>query len=404
MRYGVNYTPSQGWFHHWLDLDLGAVRADLAGLAGLGADHVRIFPLWPLLQPHRGLIRTAAIDDVGAVAGVAAEVGLDVTVDVLQGHLSSFDFYPAWTRTWHERNIYTDPDVVRAQADLLTAVASALRGRPNVLGISLGNEPNNLVPHNPVKPEQVDEWLDTLLAACARAWPEGQHVHNAYDAVWYTADHPFTPRAAATKGAMTIVHPWVFSVNCAQRYGALAPETVHLAEYAVELAKGHATTPERPVWVQEHGAPAPHIPAGDAPAFAEQSLTNVRTCADVWGVTWWCSHDVDTRLKDFPALEYTLGLLTNDGRRKPLADVYAAAAADRRTDRDNSKKRATALVLDDAQENRPSAGPGGRFFAAWMDAARRGERLAIASATQAADPGLLAARGITGLRYLEERM
>jgi hypothetical protein len=405
MRYGVNYTPSRGWFHHWLDLDLGAVREDLAGLAGLGADHVRIFPLWPLLQPHRGLIRTAAIDDLCAVVAVAAELGLDVTVDVLQGHLSSFDFYPAWTRTWHERNIYADPDVVLAQADLLRAVASALRGRPNVLGVSLGNEMNNMVPHNPVAAEQVEQWLDTLLAAVTDAWPDGQHVHNAYDAVWYTAGHPFTPHAVATKGAMTVVHPWVFSGNCAQRYGPLAPETVHLAEYAVELAKGHAVAAGRPVWVQEIGAPAPHIPAGDAPAFARQALANVATCTDVWGVTWWCSHDVDMALLDFPELEYTLGLLTNDRRRKPLADVYAAATAAGHPGGDNSKKeRTAALVLDDAEQNRPAAGPGGAFFDAWMDAAKQGERLAIVSATQAADSVLLAARGITELRHPRERI
>jgi hypothetical protein len=29
MRFGVSYTPGKGWFHHWLDLDPGQVRADL---------------------------------------------------------------------------------------------------------------------------------------------------------------------------------------------------------------------------------------------------------------------------------------------------------------------------------------------------------------------------------------
>ena len=26
VRFGVNYTPSVGWFHHWLDFDLDDVR------------------------------------------------------------------------------------------------------------------------------------------------------------------------------------------------------------------------------------------------------------------------------------------------------------------------------------------------------------------------------------------
>jgi hypothetical protein len=241
----------------------------------------------------------------------------------------------------------------------------------------------------------VDSWLDTLLAACASGFPAGSHVHNAFDAVWHAAGHPFTPRAAATKGAMTVVHPWVFSSNCAERYGPLATETVHLPEYAVELAKGHAMTADRQVWVQEIGAPAPHIPAAQAPEFAAAALASLGSCTGVWGVTWWCSHDVNRELLDFPELEYTLGLLTSDRRRKPLARIYASFAA---STAEPAPARPAALVLDDDQDLRPAAAPGGAFFEAWMDAARRGERLAIVSATQAADPALLAARGITELR------
>src|SRR5699024_12675320 len=49
---GVNYTPRKGWFHSWSDLDPSAVDEDLAQIAALGLDHVRIFPLWPVLQPR----------------------------------------------------------------------------------------------------------------------------------------------------------------------------------------------------------------------------------------------------------------------------------------------------------------------------------------------------------------
>ncbi|MFE4721988.1 glycosyl hydrolase, partial [Streptomyces sp. NPDC056728] len=62
MRFGANYTPSQGWFHHWLDFDLDAVRADLDAIAALGLDHVRVFPLWPVFQPNRSLIRPRAVE------------------------------------------------------------------------------------------------------------------------------------------------------------------------------------------------------------------------------------------------------------------------------------------------------------------------------------------------------
>ncbi|MFI6598480.1 cellulase family glycosylhydrolase [Nonomuraea sp. NPDC050536] len=394
MRFGVNYTPSRGWFHHWLDLDPASARKDFDQITALGLDHVRIFPLWPLLQPHRGLIRRAAVDDVLRVVDVAAEAGLDVQVDLLQGHLSSFDFYPAWVRTWHERNIFTDPDVVAAQAELVRTVAAALADRPNLLGLTLGNEPNNLVAHNPVTADEVDAWLDTLLAACAEGDPGHPHVHSAYDATWYTDDHPFTPRASVTKGALTTVHPWVFSGDCARRYGPLSVETTHLAAYVVELAKAYADDPGRQVWVQEIGAPEPHIPAADAAAFATRALRALLARPGLWGVTWWCSHDVDRQLLDFPELEYTLGLLTNDGRAKPVAHAYAAAA---------SEERAVGLGGDALVFGgiRSDSAPGGRFFEAWMArAAAAGHGPAIVLASRVDDAAHLAGRGITNVLEL----
>lgn len=64
LRFGANYTPRAGWMHAWLSLDLDEVRRDFSRLAELGLDHVRIFPLWPVMQPNRTLIREHALDDV----------------------------------------------------------------------------------------------------------------------------------------------------------------------------------------------------------------------------------------------------------------------------------------------------------------------------------------------------
>ncbi|MCI2422530.1 substrate-binding domain-containing protein [Saccharopolyspora sp. K220] len=56
-RFGVNYTPSEDWMFQWMNLDADVARADFEAIAGLGVDHVRVFPLWPVLQPNRTLIR-----------------------------------------------------------------------------------------------------------------------------------------------------------------------------------------------------------------------------------------------------------------------------------------------------------------------------------------------------------
>jgi hypothetical protein len=399
VRFGVNYTPSEHWWHLWLDFDAPGVGEgicrDFDAIAALGLDHVRVFPIWPVFQPNRGVVRLRAVEHLVELVRLAAAAGLDVTVDGLQGHLSGFDFYPSWTLTWHRRNIFTDPAVIDAQALLLRTLAGALRTEPNYLGMTLGNEPNNLVAHNPVTPSEVDAWLDRLLAECAAAHPDHPVTHCAYDAVWYADDHPFTPVAAATKGAMTCVHPWVFSGDCARRYGPHSPQVTHLAEYVVELARAYARDPARVTWVQEFGAPAPHIPVCDAPAFVAASLRNVLSCARLWGVTWWCSHDLDPRLVDYPRLEYGLGLLRTDNAVKPVGKALARTIAE---ELPAVVPRPTALVLDDEDgSTRSVAAPGGAGFAAWMRLAAGGARPAVVLASRAADPVHLATRGITSL-------
>ncbi|WP_427919386.1 glycoside hydrolase 5 family protein [Streptomyces sp. cg40] len=397
LRFGVNYTPRRGWFHSWHDFDPAHAREDLAQIAGLGLDHVRIFHLWPLLQPNRTLIRRSAVDQLVHLVDLAGEAGLDVLVDGVQGHLSSFDFYPEWTRSWHHRNVFTDPDAITAQAELLRTLGGALADRPNLIGLQLGNELNNLVEHNPVTADEVDHYLDTLLAAAREQLPPDRLVtHSAYDAAWYGDDHPFTPEASARKGDLTTVHPWVFSGDCARRYGPRSPQVLHLAEYGTELAKAYATDPARPVWVQETGAPEPHIPAADAPEFARATVRNAAECEGLWGVTWWCSHDVDRSLADYPELEYTLGLFDSAGRAKPIAEAFAAAVAEPHTVR----LRDTALVLDCTPGTRSVSGPGGAYFEEWMRLRAEGLRPAVVPAERAEDQGYLAARGIKEVVHL----
>ncbi|WKK24730.1 glycosyl hydrolase [Streptomyces olivoreticuli] len=403
MRFGVNYTPSRGWFHHWLDFDLDDVRADLDSIAALGLDHIRVFPLWPVFQPNRTLIRPRAVAQLVSLVDAAGERGLDVAVDGLQGHLSSFDFIPSWTTTWHRRNMFTDPQVVAAQEEYVTVLAGALADRPHFLGMTVGNETNQFSgdPHpdpDRIAPEEAERWLRRMLDACEKAAPGRSHLHASYDAAWYDGTHPFTPAHSARLGAMTAVHSWVFN-GTAQRHGPRGTATEHHAAYLVELSKAWAEDPARPVWLQEVGAPAPHIAPERAAAFTEATVTNALDCPGLWGITWWCSHDVDRSLADFPELEYGLGLLTNDRRPKPAGETFARLAREHRAAGAAASPRSTALVLEAGEVAgaplRAVCAPGGEFFEAWMRVAARGRGPACVLAQLAGDAGHLAARGIT---------
>lgn len=405
-RFGVNYVPRQGWFHSWLEPDLDATRRDLEAIAALGLDHVRIFPFWPVLQPNRTLIRSRALADVRSVVEAAGEMGLDASVDVIQGHMSSFDFLPAWLTSWHATNMFTDAGALRAQAELTRSLHEAVADLPNYVGLTLGNEVNQFSgdPHPaPMRatPEQAETWIRTLLQAVPEDG-KGVRLHAEYDAVWYLDDHPFEPAHASRLGDVTAIHSWIFN-GTAQRYGALSAESVRHAEYLTELSRAFATDPARPVWLQEIGAPLNCLEPGEEPEFCQRAVQHLADSAALWGVTWWCSHDVDRSLADFPELEYSLGLFDAEGRVKPLGRAFAEVATDVRQRQHRPPERSEAVVVPvDAQDvplRRADLAPGGSVFTAWMELASAGKRPTVITSTTAASARDLASRGITAQHH-----
>lgn len=435
MRFGVNHTPSVGWFHSWLDFSPADTARDMEQIASLGADHVRIFPLWPVVQPNRTLIREAALRDVATVVDIAGSFGLDVNVDALQGHLSSFDFVPSWLDSWHRRNMFTDPDVVASTAAYVEALAAAVADKPNLLGISIGNEVNQFAhaphpaPHD-ITAEQGHAWAAAMVAAARRGLSGGSTVGSSagreappasassapaapgsrpaplvtvaqYDAAWYDDTQPFGPAHAADHGDATVTHSWVFNGSAAL-HGALGAGSVRHGEYLLQLAAAWNREPGRPNWLQEVGAPTNVVDPADAAAFTDRTIRHVAGAQDLLGVTWWCSHDVARSLADFPELEYDLGLFTNDGRLKPAGEAFAALA---RTGLPApAAPPTTAVVLDDVLPDgsprygvRADCAPGGRFAAAWLACAEsaadgRGPRVVLRS--RLPDTAHTAARGI----------
>src|SRR5699024_5997668 len=138
----------------------------------------------------------------------------------------------------------------------------------------------------------------------------------------------------------------------------------------------------------------------DVPWFLRRTVETALDCPQLWGVTWWCSHDVSTELADFPPLEHTLGLFDSAGRLKDAGAAFrdaiaaaraqappaerrdaaaAASLAARAPARDQPPPAPRGRAIDfhvgpDPLLDRSSAAPGGSVFEAWMDASRAGER------------------------------
>ncbi|KAA8815747.1 glycosyl hydrolase [Bifidobacterium callitrichos] len=410
MRFGVNYTPSGEWFYAWLNPKWDAVERDMRQIADLGADHVRIFPLWTLLQPNRTWINPKALDDLHRMVEIGGDAGLDVYVDVVQGHLSSFDFVPSWLVSWHETSMFADDKAIEAQCRLVEAIYERLSDVKAFAGLTLGNECNQFTDATHPRrmhatADETGAWLDRLIGSVGeRAHRDGRVIlHSENDAVWYADGHAFRPSYASCKGDMTTVHSWVFN-GTAQHYGPMSFASTHHAAYLTELSKAFATDAHRPVWVQEIGAPGNVVASEDAPAFARESITAIEECPDVFGITWWCSHRIPKTFQDFPFFEHELGLFDVDGSLTDVGVAFRDAIADSRGRMAASPRtNAIAVPVDGAGDPlvRAAFAPGGSVFDAWMSLEEQGERPCIITSATADDAEALAARGITHVTRVE---
>lgn len=409
MHYGVNYTPSHGWFFAWLNPDWAAIEHDFEQIASLGIDHVRLFPLWPLLQPNRTYINEKALIDLRHMVHLAGLHGLNAYVDVIQGHLSSYDFVPTWLVSWHDTNMFTDGNAVEAQSRLVATVYETCESEKNFSGLTLGNECNQFTdishPHrHPANYRDIENWMRALLKPVEKkAHEQGRIlVHSENDGVWYEEYHAFTPRFASQIGDVTTIHSWVFN-GVAKKYGPLSFEATNHARYLMDLSLAYADDPHRQVWLQEAGSPLNVMSENQAPQFCTQTVQAALSHPQAYGVTWWCSHDVSSQMSDFPAVEYSLGLFNEHGELKPLGKAYRDAIARSREQEGTNTgqpRSHTALVIptsDGEPVMRAAHAAGGSIFNAWMDLSRQGERPQMISSENAKNTQYCEARGITEL-------
>lgn len=396
VRFGVNYVPSKRWWYSWLDWDSRPIAEDLAAIAALGMDHIRIHCIWPVFQPNPTYINGSALDHLEELLDLAQAVGLDVVVTVLDGWLSGFAFRPAWQK---DRNMFTDPDMIAVEKRLFAALAHRIGSHPSFLGFDLGNELGVLQQiWEPVTQDEADAWLAEMIGFCEQIAPGKFHVNGVDHVHWYR-NVGFSRRALATLGSATSLHTWILFTGTLGRYGARGTGTRHLAEYCIELARAYHQQLDRPIWVQEFGASPEWLPEADIPDFAQVTIENALTCEHLWGLTWWCSHDIRREFAGFDVLEYGLGLLDVDNHPKPVGERLARLIVRWREETPQPCARPVALVWPEHIFR--DAVLLWRYIDAFMDMIEAGVRPAIVLEDRAQDAAYLAARGITSLRRLE---
>lgn len=330
IRFGVNYVPRKDWFFSWNHPDLRATEEDFAVIRSLGFDHIRLHLRWDIFQRSDHLADEESIGLLKQMLDLAQKSGLDVQVTVFNGWMSGVWFLPPFLK---ERHIICDSSVREAERYLLGELAAAVGKHPALLGVDLGNEINVYgLLQKPFSLEQGDLWLKEMTETCDRSMPGKFHVVGVDHNPWF-GQQAFTRKALAKAGSATSLHTWVGFTGALQKFGNLSEETLSLAEFNIEFANAYAEQNDRPVWIQEFGAPVCWYKPDEAVRYVRETVLRAMRSRNLWGFTWWCSHDIERTLDCFDPLEYDLGLIGTDNRVKPLGKVFSELVSEIRSAR-----------------------------------------------------------------------
>jgi hypothetical protein len=329
---GANYVPSHDWhttLEHW---DAAAVDADLAALSRTGVKCLRVFPLWPLLQPQPDRVDDAKLDLLASLLDMAHRRGLVVQVSPLTGWMSGLTFLPPWA----DGNIFTDERIVAGEERLVREVARRLRGHPALHSYDFGNEINVLVDlmRIQVTPAETSAWMRRIYRAFKEADPDTPVTNG----IGTGFDPRFSARAIARASDFLSVH----SYPQFHRTNVLDPPLGMRTTYSVNFITAWAMAEGKPVLMQETGASEDQATREDVARYLALTLASSWAEGAI-GYFWWCTHDIrpgyrvtidgffpkhslasqrDGRLSP---MEQTLGLLTVDNREKPSAGEYSRA-------------------------------------------------------------------------------
>ena len=384
-RFGLNYTPSRVWWDLWKAFDPHRVDADFAQIASLGVDHIRVQLLWSVFQPTPKGADPARLADLAKLLDIADHHGLDVCTSVITASLSGLHFVPAWA---NGRDWIDSPALVNAQVDYLRDLGRAVGSHKRLLGFDLGNENLGQAPDR--SQSHLRSWATRLIHASHIHAPG--KVHTVSPNGVYSVPYP---GIVASVGDLSVIHPWCFIPGSVSGAGRLGQSAGHHAEFNVQHIRSFHPFdpgPRRRVWVQEIGAPQVNfyrqqvIPSEYTDEFIEFTVRNLLTCEDIWGITWWCSHDIDPvrHRGRFRPPEYTLGLFDARGQLKPGGRRFAAMINDYRAGRlAGPVPRSTAVV--------------GSRAPVFDSVEAGGTAAAIVQPGRTGDAAYLARRGITTL-------
>ncbi len=319
-RFGVNYTPSKNWWFCWNDWDADPIKRDLDAIAALGADHLRILLIWSYFQPNPNWVSPLHLERLDQLLTLMGERNLDALVTAFTGQLSGWFFLPPFNVAGS--GFYTEEGMWKAQEVYIRELAKVMKRKSNIIGFDFGNELNTCWS---AKPEVGDAWMAKMFSLMESVCPGGIHVNGVDESPWLKTT-TFSAQALAAK-PMPVAHCYPYWADALKYGGPMDPPSIKLLAATAALIRSYASDARKPVWVGEFNTCIEELNETQQAEWLEKAVLAAIDSGVSW-FSYWDSHDVDRKF-DFVSLEYSLGLITNDGRVKEqgrtfkrLADAY----------------------------------------------------------------------------------
>ena len=337
---GINYWPRKSAMYMWEEFDLGEVREDMAHIADMGFEVVRMFTRTKDFLPTPSTVDATMVQRLVKVVQAAADAGLMVVPTVIILNMSGSIWWPSWMldAAGKPRDIFSDPAMLRAQALLAQTLARELAGNVALRGFDLANEIDDA--QFPQSREAAAGWA-SLLATTIRTAAPGAQIRLGMHLPSLTTDNNVRVDDVATITDEDVMHTYPLYSNFAR-----TPLDSELAPFSLALTAGLSGAGRRPL-MQEFGACT--APPGDPgcmitdnflgemkpqylaseqeqAAYYETVLERLLQTGAA-GAYAWCYADYVPRLFDRPPLatairERTFGLVRPDRSEKPAADVF----------------------------------------------------------------------------------
>jgi endo-1,4-beta-mannosidase len=342
---GCNYWPRRSAMYMWRELDLGAVRDELAHMRDLGFAVVRIFLLTEDFLPAPMTVATDRVADLVQIARIASEEKVSTIVTLITINMSGKIWWPAWMRDEQgaPRGLYSDPTLLRSQALLAGTCARALAGDGSIRAFDLSNE----IDDAQRLPSRDAGWLWTaLLAGSVRRAAPGVPVQFGAHLPSLMANTHMRIDDLASVLDEECMHAYPLYCDVARSF--LDPE---LVPFATALTAELAGTGRAPLMHEFGICTAPKGSAGitirddflgrsleqylaseeEGARYYESVLARLAATGAA-GAYAWCYADYDAILFDRPPLatairERSFGLVRADGSEKPAAQVVRTFAS-----------------------------------------------------------------------------